>query len=80
MVDTGAGINLIKRYVLHPEVKILGWESVYLSGITDGQVKTLGSVETELAGQDSFSRSPGRLSNSTRRHPRSRLSKKCLEH
>ena len=45
MVDTGAAPNLIKIRSLHPETKIRSDDTLYLSGITDGRIKTLGSTE-----------------------------------
>jgi len=50
-VDTGAAPNLIKRSKLESHVKIDETFTLLLSGITDGQVKTMGSVCTKLAGR-----------------------------
>lgn len=50
MVDTGAAPNIIKRRALHPETRIRTDDPLYLSGITSGRIKTLGSAEIELMG------------------------------
>lgn len=50
MVDTGAAPNLIKKRALHPETRIRTDDPLYLSGITSGRIKTLGSAEIELIG------------------------------
>jgi len=50
MIDTGAAPNLIKRKCLHPELQVRKDRSILLSGITDGNIKTLGSVSVEYMG------------------------------
>ncbi|XP_070154034.1 uncharacterized protein [Polyergus mexicanus] len=45
MVDTGAAPNLIKLRSLHPEANILDTDKLLLSGITDGKIETLGSIQ-----------------------------------
>ena len=50
MVDTGAAPNLIKERNLHPETNINRSDTLYLSGITSGKIKTLGSVKVEYKG------------------------------
>lgn len=50
MIDTGAAPNVIKRRNLHPHTPIAHGEPLYLSGITNGRVKTLGSVEIKWLG------------------------------
>jgi len=49
MIDTGAAPNLIKKRALRPDVKIRA-ETMALSGITDGNIETLGAVDIILKG------------------------------
>jgi len=51
MVDTGAAPNLREKGKLELHVKINETHTFLLSGITDGQVKTIGSVCTKLFGR-----------------------------
>jgi len=50
MIDTGAAPNLIKKKCLHPEIRVRKDRSILLSGITDGNIETLGSVSVEYKG------------------------------
>jgi len=50
MVDTGAAPNVIKKRSLHPEAVIKRDDTLFLSGITNGRVETLGSVEIFVMG------------------------------
>lgn len=50
MVDTGAAPNLIKKRNVHPETPISSQETLLLSGITKGKVKTLGSINIIFMG------------------------------
>jgi len=49
MIDTGAAPNLIKKRALRPDVKIRA-ETMALSGITDGNIETLGAVDIIFKG------------------------------
>ncbi|CAK9834632.1 Retrovirus-related Pol polyprotein from transposon 17.6 [Anthophora retusa] len=48
MVDTGSEPNLIKFRALKPHLSINATEALAISGITDGQVKTYGSVRIQV--------------------------------
>lgn len=50
MVDTGASPNLVKRRNVHPETSNRETDKLYLSGITDGRIKTLGSIQARYMG------------------------------
>jgi len=50
MVDTGAAPNVIKKRSLHPETVIKRGDTLFLSGITNGRVETLGSIEISVMG------------------------------
>lgn len=50
MVDTGAAPNLIKYNRLKPNAQIDKQNILRLTGITSGEVKTLGSVDTTMHG------------------------------
>jgi len=49
MIDTGAAPNLIKKRALRPDVEIRA-ETMALSGITDGNIETLGAVDITFKG------------------------------
>jgi len=50
MVDTGAASNLIKKGKLRPDVRISKNDLLRLTGITDGQVGTLGTTDVHVLG------------------------------
>jgi len=50
MIDTGAAPNVIKKRSLHPEIIIKRDDTLFLSGITNGRVETLGSIEISVMG------------------------------
>lgn len=50
MVDTGAAPNLVKIRNLHPGTEIQHNDTLYLSGITEGKIKTLGSTTISYMG------------------------------
>lgn len=50
MVDTGAAPNLIKFRNLSPETEIRENDRLFLSGITDGRIETLGSIQLAYKG------------------------------
>lgn len=50
MVDTGAAPNLIKRHKVKPDAKIDARVLLKLTGITDGEIKTLGELRTHVRG------------------------------
>lgn len=50
MIDTGATPNVVKKRSLHSQTPIAHDDPLYLSGITNGRVETLGSVEISLLG------------------------------
>ncbi|EZA47183.1 hypothetical protein X777_16587 [Ooceraea biroi] len=50
MIDTGAAPNLVKKSRLHPENSINPESTLFLSGITDGRVKTLGTTDVSHLG------------------------------
>ena len=50
MIDTGAAPNLIKIRNRRPEIYVQTQQSILLSGITDGNIKTLGAVEIKFMG------------------------------
>lgn len=51
MIDTSAAPNLIKRGKLKHDVSVNDYDQLRLTGITDGQVETLGSITTNIAGR-----------------------------
>jgi len=51
MIDSGSGINLIKKKFLQSNVKINNKEILPLKGIASEIISTLGSVEVSLLGQ-----------------------------
>lgn len=51
MVDTGAAPNLIKINRLISKEPIDNKQVLFLTGITDGQIRTLGSVEVSILGR-----------------------------
>ncbi|KYN00136.1 hypothetical protein ALC62_09097 [Cyphomyrmex costatus] len=50
MIDTGAGPNVIKHKILHSETAINRFDNLFLTGITNGRIETLGSVEVLVNG------------------------------
>jgi len=50
MLDTGAAPNLVKKRSVHPETPVHTQEILFLSGITNGRIKTLGSIEVNFMG------------------------------
>lgn len=50
MIDTGAAPNLIKKRNLHPGTRIRADQTVFLRGITDGSIETLGSIDIVFMG------------------------------
>lgn len=52
MTDTRAAPNIIKSKVLHPETKINACDVIVLNEITDGSIKTIGSVTIKQMGHN----------------------------
>lgn len=52
MVDTGAAPNLVKRNRLNPDTEIDTRITLRLTGITDGEVRTLGKLKINIHGRD----------------------------
>jgi len=50
MVDTGAAPNVVKKRSLHPETVLKRDDTLFLSGITNGRVETLGSIKISVMG------------------------------
>lgn len=50
MIDTSAAPNLIKKRNLYPGTRIRADKTVFLRGITDGSIETLGSVSVKFIG------------------------------
>ncbi|EFN78041.1 hypothetical protein EAI_09930, partial [Harpegnathos saltator] len=50
MIDTGAAPNIIKKRSIHLENKIDTTDIILLSGITNGNIATLGSSEVNYMG------------------------------
>ncbi|KAL6417766.1 hypothetical protein ACFW04_014363 [Cataglyphis niger] len=50
MVDTGAAPNLVKQCRIDPKIHINPDSKIILSGITDGQIETLGTIDIEYLG------------------------------
>ncbi|CAK9811734.1 Retrovirus-related Pol polyprotein from transposon 297 [Anthophora quadrimaculata] len=52
MVDTGSEPNILKEFVLKSHLKINKDDALAISGITDGKVKTYGSVKIQICGRE----------------------------
>jgi len=50
MIDTGAAPNVIKQRSIHPNTPISRDDPLYLSGITNGRVETLGTINIRMMG------------------------------
>ena len=50
MIDTGAGLNLLKENMLEPSTPVNKFKMVRLCGINEDPVHTLGQIEIELLG------------------------------
>ncbi|KYN50138.1 hypothetical protein ALC62_00166 [Cyphomyrmex costatus] len=50
MIDTGASPNVLKHRNLNPEIRINRDDTLFLIGITNGKIDTLGSVELLISG------------------------------
>ncbi|KOC59896.1 hypothetical protein WH47_10537 [Habropoda laboriosa] len=48
MIDTGSEPNLVKRSALKPHLVIETADTLTISGITEGQVETYGSVDIQV--------------------------------
>ncbi|KOC58625.1 hypothetical protein WH47_11680, partial [Habropoda laboriosa] len=48
MIDTGSEPNLVKRSALKPHLVIETADALAISGITEGQVETYGSVDIQV--------------------------------
>ncbi|KAL6257817.1 hypothetical protein P5V15_011411 [Pogonomyrmex californicus] len=52
MVDTGAAPNLIKKRCLRLDTSVTENDTIYLTGITDGKIETLGSAKIEFGSHE----------------------------